>query len=69
MPKEDMKEHSPNWLEISHHPCRILITGVSESGKTNALVNIINNEPAIYKSFLYAKDQYRNRSIHQYINC
>ena len=64
-----MKEHSPNWVEISHHSCRILITGVSESGKTNALVNIINNEPAIDKSCLYAKDQYRNRSIPQYINC
>ena len=69
MPKKDMKEHSPNCPEIPHHPCRILITGGSESGKTNALVNIINNEPAIDKICLYAKDQYRNRSIHQYINC
>ena len=31
--KEDIKEHSPNWLEIPDHPYRILIIGVTRSGK------------------------------------
>ena len=30
----------------------------SGSGKTNALLNLINREPDIDKMFLYAKDQY-----------
>ena len=40
------------------HPYRILITGGSGSGKTNALLNLINHEPEIDKIYLYAKDPY-----------
>ena len=32
--EEDIKEHNPNWPEIPCHPYRILISGVSTSGKT-----------------------------------
>ena len=32
--------------------------GGSGSGKTNALLNLINNEPDIEKTYLYAKDPY-----------
>ena len=32
--------------------------GDSGSGKTNALLNLINHEPDTNKSFLYAKDLY-----------
>ena len=39
--KENMKEHNPNWSEISDHPYRILIAGGSGSAKTNALLNLI----------------------------
>ena len=53
---EDIKEHNPNWPEISDHPYKILIFGGSGSGKTNALRNLINNEPDI--DFLYSKDPY-----------
>ena len=51
---------SPNlkWLLISDHPYRILIIGGSGSGKTNALLNLINNQLDIDKIFLYAKDPY-----------
>ena len=56
--KEDIKEHNPNWPEIPDHPYRILIIGGSGSGKTNALLNLINNEPDIDKISLYAKDPY-----------
>ena len=30
---------------IPDHPCRILIIVGSGSGKTNALLNLINNQP------------------------
>ena len=43
---------------IPDHPYRILIAGGSESGKTNALLNLINNQPDIDKIYLYAKDPY-----------
>ena len=54
--KEDIKEHNPNWPEILDHPYRILTVGRSGSGKTNALLNLINNEPDTDKIYLYAKD-------------
>ena len=56
--KEDIKEHNPNWPEIHDHPYIILIIGGSGSRKTNALLNLINNEPDIDKIYLYAKDPY-----------
>ena len=36
----------------------MLIIGGSGFGKTNALLNIINNEPYIGKIYLHAKDPY-----------
>ena len=51
-----MKKHNPNWPDIPDHPYRILITGSSSSGKTNALLNMINHEPDIDKIYLYTKD-------------
>ena len=47
--KQDIKEHNPNWTEFHDHPYRILIVGGSGSGKTNALLNLINHEPDIDK--------------------
>ena len=40
---------------IPDHPYRILTIGGSGSGKTNALLNLINNQPDIDKIYLYAK--------------
>ena len=37
---------------------RILIIGGSGSGKTDALRNLINNQPDIDKIYLYTKDSY-----------
>ena len=51
-------EHNPKCPYIPDHPCRILIIGGSGSGKTNALLNLINNQPDIDKIYLYAKDPY-----------
>ena len=52
--KEDMKEHNQNLPEIPDHSCRILIVGGSGSGKTNALLNLINHELYIDKTLLHA---------------
>ena len=52
--KEDIKEHNPKWPEMPDHPCKILIIGGSGSGKTNALLNLINNEPDYWEDlFIY----------------
>ena len=54
--KENIKEHNPKWQEIPDHSYRILIIGGCGSGKTNALLNLINNETDIDKIYLYATD-------------
>ena len=36
--KENVKKYNPNWPQIADCPCRILIIGVSESGKTSLLL-------------------------------
>ena len=41
---------------MPNHPYWILIIEGSWSGKTNALLNLINNEPDIDQIYLYAKD-------------
>ena len=53
--------HNPNWPYIADHPYRILIIGGSGSGKTNTLLNLINNQPDIDKIYLYAKDPYEDK--------
>ena len=40
----------------SYHPYRILIIGGSGSGKTNPLLNLVNEQKDIDKIYLYAKD-------------
>ena len=62
---ENIIEHNPKWPYIPDHPYRILIIGSSGSGKTNALLNLINNQPDIDKIYLYAKDQYEKK--YQYL--
>ena len=49
------------WQYIPDHPYRILIIGSSGSGKTNALLNLINNQSGIDKIYLYTKDSYENK--------
>ena len=53
------KEHNKKWPYIPDHPYRILIIGVSWSGKTNALLNLIKeqeDDDLSDKIYLYAKD-------------
>ena len=54
--KENIKEPNPNSPEIPDHPYGILIVEGLGIWKTNALLNLINNEPDINKIYLYAKD-------------
>ena len=55
---ENKTERNLKWPYIPDHPYRMLIIGGSGSGKTNALLNLINNQPDIDKLYLYAKDPY-----------
>ena len=57
--------HNKNWPYIPDHPCRIFIVGGSGSGKTNLLLNLIENQPDIDKIYLYAKDPYESK--YQYL--
>ena len=58
---ENIIEHNSKWPYIPDHPYRILIIGSSGPGKTNALLNLINNQPDIDKIYLYAKDPYETK--------
>ena len=53
---ENNKENNEKWLYIPDHPYRILIIGGSGSGKTNTLLNLINEQHDIDKIYLYARD-------------
>ena len=53
---ENKTKHNQKWPYIPDHPYRILVIEGSGSGKTNALLNLINNQPDIDKIYLYAKD-------------
>ena len=55
---ENKIPHNQKWPYIQDHPYRILIIGVSGSGKTNALLDLIDNQPDIDKIYLYAKYPY-----------
>ena len=58
---ENKTKHNKNWPYIPDHPYRILIIGGSGSGKTNLLLNLIENQPDIEKIYLYAKDSYESK--------
>ena len=55
---ENKTQHNLKWPYIPDHPCRILTVGSSGSGKTNALLNLINNQPDTDEINLYAQHPY-----------
>ena len=57
--KENKIEQNSKWPHVPDHPYRILTAGGSGSRKTNALLNLINNQPDIGKIYLYPKDSYK----------
>ena len=62
---ENKGKHNPNWPYIPDHPYIILIIGGSGTGKTNALLNLIHNQPDIDQIYLYVKDRYEDK--YQYL--
>ena len=53
---ENNKKHNEKWPYIPDHPYRILIIAGSGSGKTNTLLNLINEQVDIDNIYLYTKD-------------
>ena len=53
---ENNKEHNEKWPYIPDHSYRILIIAGSGSGKTNELINLINEQNNIDKIYLYTRD-------------
>ena len=62
---ENKTEHNKNWPYTPDGPYRILVIGGWGSGKTNVLLNLIENQPDIDKIYLYAKDPYESK--YQYL--
>ena len=58
---ENKTEHNSKQPHIPGHLYRILIIGGSGSGKTNPLLNLINNQPDIDKIYQHAKDPYETK--------
>ena len=52
---EKTKNTIKKWPYIPDHPYIIMIIGGSGSGKTNTLLNLINEQNDIDKIYLYAK--------------
>ena len=50
---ENNKKHNEKWTFVPDHPYRILIISGSVPGKTNALINLINEQKDIDKIYLY----------------
>ena len=57
-------ENNEKWSYIPDHTYRIMIIGGSGSGKTNALLNFINEQDDIDKIYLYAKDFRESKYAH-----
>ena len=64
---ENKTEHHLKWPYLPDCPYIMLIVGGSGSGKTNALLNLIKNQPEIDKIYLYAWDPYEAK-YHYLIN-
>ena len=50
------ENNNEKWPYIPDHSYRIIIIGGFESGKTNALLNLIKEQDVIDKIYLYARD-------------
>ena len=61
------KEDNGKWSYIPDHPYRILIIGGSGSGKTNALLNLINEQDDIIIDKIYLYARYLNERKYEYL--
>ena len=53
---ENNKKHTEKWPYIPDHLYIIIITGGAGSGKTNVLINLINEQNDIDEIYLYTRD-------------
>ena len=53
---ENKIEQNEKWPYLPDHPYRIITIGSSGSGKTNALINLINEQNDIDKIYLIVRD-------------
>ena len=58
-------EHNLKWPYIPYHLYRILVKACSGLGKTNALLDLINNQLDIDKKYFDVKDPYEAK--YQYL--
>ena len=54
--KRNHKKNCPNWQQTSDHSRKLIVIGSSGTGKTNALLNVINQE--LSKDLCEEKDQF-----------
>ena len=59
-----IKPNNKNWPYTPDHPYIILINGGSGSGKTNVIINLIDNQADIDKIYLHAKGPYETKYQH-----
>ena len=60
--KRNHKKNCPNWQQPPDHSRRLIVIGSSGTGKTNALLNVINQE--LYTDQIYymlSKDLYEEK--------
>ena len=58
--KKGIKDCNSKWPEIPDRPYRILITGSCGSGKTNALLNLLNH---VLINFIYMLKMHIKQNI------
>ena len=61
---DNNKKQNEKWPHIPDHPYRNLIIGGSGTGKTNTLLNLINEQRDIDKIYLLAKDLSESKYEH-----
>ena len=64
--KENNKEHNEKQPYVPDHPYRILKIGGSGTGKSSVLLNLINEQNDIDKTYLYTKDL--NEAKYEFLN-
>ena len=60
---ENRTEHNSKWPYIPEYPCKILIIGGFRSGKTNKLLNWINDQTDILMKYICMQKAHMKQNI------